>query len=210
MRFSTLDGWRGLCALAVAVFHLPLVSHITDLGLIRHAWLFVDFFFVLSGFILSHVYTPRLTDAAEIAPFMFRRFGRLWPLHVVVLGVFILIECGKLVAARHGMHGDEAPFTASHSTGAILTNIFLVQAMGFQSSPTWNGASWSISTEILVSLLFALIVLYARQWIVGLCLALATLSCLIVACFSPDFMQADGTWGVLSLLFRFLRGSSRV
>ena len=206
MRFSTLDGWRGLCALAVAIFHLPLVSHITGLGLIRHAWLFVDFFFVLSGFILSHVYAPRLTDGAEIAPFMLRRFGRLWPLHIAVLGIFILLECGKLVAAHYGVRGEETPFTASHATSAILSNVFLVQAMGFQSLPTWNGASWSISTEIWISLLFALIVLYARRWLVGVCVAFAALSCLIIACFSPDFMQADGTWAFFRCAFGFFVG----
>jgi peptidoglycan/LPS O-acetylase OafA/YrhL len=206
MRYSTLDGWRGLCALAVAVFHLPLVSHLTELGLIRHAWLFVDFFFVLSGFILSHVYLPRLNEAAEIAPFMLRRFGRLWPLHIVMLGIFILLECGKLVAWQHGIRGEEVPFTASHAVSAIPTNILLIQAMGLQSLPTWNGASWSISTEIWVSLLFALIVLYARQWLLVLCAALAALSCLVVAYWSPDFMQADGTWAFFRCTFGFFVG----
>jgi peptidoglycan/LPS O-acetylase OafA/YrhL len=48
-RFAALDGWRGVCAVLVALHHFSANGTIAALPLIRNAWLFVDFFFVLSG-----------------------------------------------------------------------------------------------------------------------------------------------------------------
>jgi peptidoglycan/LPS O-acetylase OafA/YrhL len=78
-RFEVLDGWRGAAAIAVALFHLPVLSHAYGLPVIRNAYLFVDFFFVLSGFVISQAYLDRLSSPADLRRFAIRRFGRAWP-----------------------------------------------------------------------------------------------------------------------------------
>lgn len=51
-RFEALDSLRGVCAILVVMFHMPVASHWRDWGFIQHAYLFVDYFFVLSGFVM--------------------------------------------------------------------------------------------------------------------------------------------------------------
>ncbi len=157
-RFSALDSWRGVCAILVALFHGQQVigSHLQNSLLIQNSWLFVDFFFVLSGFVISHAYKTRLSSGGEVLSFIVRRIGRLWPLHLVTLFALIFLELAKLVVASHGLHGDVAPFTEKYSPILILKNIFLVE--GLLTRPSWNEPSWSISAEFWTYLIFAGIV----------------------------------------------------
>src|SRR5690606_39116617 len=102
-RFAALDGLRGISAVAVAFFHLPLAFHLFGSPLVREAYIFVDFFFVLSGFVIAHAYGARLTGGAELGDFLVRRIGRLWPLHLATLGALVALEAIRyLLAARFG------------------------------------------------------------------------------------------------------------
>src|ERR1700743_2555768 len=98
-RFRALDGWRGLCALLVAAHHIAAPGCLYWQPLIRNAWLFVDFFFVLSGFVIAHAYGDRLEKTPQIKDFVLRRIGRLWPLHVAVLLGFVALELAHLALA---------------------------------------------------------------------------------------------------------------
>src|SRR6202012_2274261 len=77
-RFVALDSWRGICAVLVAMFHLSILGHIYYSPLVRHAFLFVDFFFVLSGFVITYAYTGELSTASNLRVFAIRRLGRVW------------------------------------------------------------------------------------------------------------------------------------
>ena len=68
-RFRSLDAWRGLCALAVAFFHLPVVHLLTDRPVFANLQLCVDFFFVLSGFVISHAYQARMASWPDAGRF---------------------------------------------------------------------------------------------------------------------------------------------
>src|SRR5690348_13363894 len=89
-RFRALDAWRGICALLVAAFHFPSPGAIHTSQVVQHAYRFVDFFFVLSGFVIAHAYRRSLENG-ELLPFMVRRIGRLWPLHAATLAALIVI-----------------------------------------------------------------------------------------------------------------------
>ena len=91
-RFVALDGWRGVCAVIVALHHCHAAGYIEGLPLLRNAFLFVDFFFVLSGFVLAHAYRDRLATMEGAATMLWRRFARLWPLHAVTLLAMIALE----------------------------------------------------------------------------------------------------------------------
>jgi peptidoglycan/LPS O-acetylase OafA/YrhL len=52
-RFLALDAMRGICAVFVCLFHFHANSAVQGWGLIRGSWQFIDFFFVLSGFVIS-------------------------------------------------------------------------------------------------------------------------------------------------------------
>ena len=136
-RFEALDAWRGVCALLVAMFHLQAYSHIYDLSFVRHSFLFVDFFFVLSGFVIAGSYRAKLLDGFSIWHFMLLRLGRLYPLHVAVLVVFIGIELlrFRFSGTLGGQNGDK--FTEAHSINFIVTNLLLIQSLNIHKTLTW-------------------------------------------------------------------------
>jgi peptidoglycan/LPS O-acetylase OafA/YrhL len=164
-RFHALDAWRGLCACFVALFHMQAYSHIYDFTPLRRGFLFVDFFFVLSGFVITANYRARLLSGFSPWEFMWLRFGRLYPLHFAILLAFVALELAKhrLDGLLGGQLGDA--FSETHSIGAIITNALLVHSLGFHNVMTWNHPSWSISTEFYAYAVFAVVLLILRSYI---------------------------------------------
>jgi len=168
-RFDVLDSFRGLCAACVVFFHIQLVSGFTESLFIRNADLLVNFFFVLSGFVLSYAYGSR--EELGFRAFLISRTFRLVPLHWLMLAVFIVIEAFKVVAARKGVAFNYAPFTGGFAPVELLPNMFLVQAWTpFTEIMSFNYPSWSISVEFYLYLIFATFMLLSsgrRYWAWG-------------------------------------------
>ncbi|MGD0865318.1 MAG: acyltransferase [Rhizomicrobium sp.] len=201
-RFRVLDGWRGVCALLVALHHFSANGFIAALPLIRNAWLFVDFFFVLSGFVITHAYSQKLGSGPEIGTFALRRFARLWPLHVTILAAFIGLELIRLAVTGGGFTGERTPL-------AILANLFLVQSLGVFHTLTWNTPSWSISTEFYTYLVFAAAcaITAHRTTRIVLSVLLAAGGLAVLICFSRYGMRETFGWGFFRCLFGFFAGS---
>jgi peptidoglycan/LPS O-acetylase OafA/YrhL len=149
-RFMALDGWRGIAAPLIAMFHFHIDSPISTSLFVRHSWMLVDFFFVLSGFVITHAYAGRLETAQSRVTFLKRRLARVWPLHVTMLGLFVLLELYRYTTTGSGFTGDRSVF-------AIFTNLTLLQSMHFHDSLTWNTPSWAVSTEFYTYIVFALL-----------------------------------------------------
>jgi len=155
MHFRVLDSWRGIAALLVAIFHLNVYSAIYPLDFIRNAYLFVDFFFVLSGFVITHSYAGRLGTLEDLGSFAIRRLGRLWPLHAVVLLAFVTVESAKAVLAARAASFYIPPFTGANSLHTLPMNLAFAQSFGLEQQLTWNPPSWSICAEFWTYLIFA-------------------------------------------------------
>ena len=145
--FRVLDAWRGVAALLVALFHLNLYGAIYSLEFVRNAYLFVDFFFVLSGFVITHSYSDRLKTVEDVRSFAIKRLGRIWPLHAVVLVAFVAIEGTKGLLAAHGTSFYLPPFTGNNSLSTIPMNLAFAQSFGLVQHLTSNPPSWSICAE---------------------------------------------------------------
>ena len=76
----------------MALFHFPLAGPIGENAFVRGSFLFVDFFFVLSGFVIAHACTEKVGTGQGLAKFLVTRFGRLFPLHVFMLAAFVGFE----------------------------------------------------------------------------------------------------------------------
>ena len=198
-RFRTLDGWRGVCALLVALHHFPAHGFVYALPLVRNAWLLVDFFFVLSGFVIAYAYGERLSIGAQIKSFTLRRFLRLWPLHVVILGGFVVLEI--IGYTRTG-----TIFTGGRSLYALGTNLLLAQALGFHPGLTWNTPSWSISTEFWTYLIFAAVCFLLPRMRTAASVALIALSVAVLVFVSRFGMRETFEWGIARCVFGFFTG----
>lgn len=149
-RFAALDSWRGICALWVALYHFRIVSHVYEWDWVRRGDAGVDFFFVLSGFVLAHAYGDRLADAGSRLSFLIRRIGRLYPLHLATLGAVVGLEIGRWALGVGGQ-----AFTGDTRPDALLWNLLLMHGWGIFENFTWNIPSWSISVEWALCLIFA-------------------------------------------------------
>ncbi len=208
MRFKVLDGWRGICALLVAIFHFSAFSHFKEISFFNNAYLFVDFFFVLSGFVICHAYYDRITDSGGAVQFIVRRFGRLWPLHIFTLGILIVLLLGGLLAAKflNISFGSDAFSPPNWTLWAIPTNIFLIQSLHLHDGLNWNKPSWSISCEMWAYVVFMLVCLVApkRKIIAGL--LIAVLSALLLPFLSQSGIATSFQFGFLRCLYGFFTG----
>jgi peptidoglycan/LPS O-acetylase OafA/YrhL len=207
-RFEALDALRGVCAMLVVLFHIPIYHALKDVSAFANLQFCVDVFFALSGFVLCHAYGQRLHDRAEGLRFTVMRFARLWPLHIAVLALFVLLELAKLVFSRAdgSMALDSQPFSDGHTIWQIVTNTLFLQSFGLHSGLTWNGVAWSAAVEFYISILFAAVVLLfpRRRYHVflGLCLAGGTL----LYTLSPHTLFVSTDWGMLRAIFSFFAG----
>jgi peptidoglycan/LPS O-acetylase OafA/YrhL len=213
MRFRVLDAWRGIAALLVALFHLNVSSAIYGLDFVRNAYLFVDFFFVLSGFVITHSYADRLRTLEGVGTFTARRFNRLWPLHVVVLFAFVLVELAKLFAAKHGAAFSTPPFTDATSPAALPLNLVFAHSFGIVSHLTWNPPSWSIAVEFWTYLIFAAVLYlsatrFVRHPLAAEAFLLVLLAASVAVLVSCSDRDQDVTYdlGLFRCLYGFLIG----
>lgn len=213
MHFRVLDSWRGVAALLVALFHLNLYSAIYSFDSIRNAYLFVDFFFVLSGFVITYSYADRLKTLDDLGSFAIRRFGRLWPLHAVMLFAFVAIEVAKAALAARGASFYLPPFTGANSPNTIPMNLVFGQSFGLVQHLTWNPPSWSICAEFWTYLVFATILVISSTWLARFRFAATALLLIILACsvsilalFAQHGMDASYDLGFVRCLYGFLVG----
>lgn len=119
--------------------------------------LFVDFFFVLSGFVIASAYQSKLSSGDGVIPFALRRFGRLYPLHIATLAALVTFALARTALAPGPFNPRDMFDGWMFDFSALFTNVLLVHGLGFESHLTWNFPSWSISTEFYTYLVFAMI-----------------------------------------------------
>lgn len=195
MRFKALDSWRGICAIIVVLFHFPVAGPLKQAWLITHGYLFVDFFFVLSGFVIAKAYEERLTEPGEAVQFIIRRIGRLWPLHVAMLAFFVAVS-----AIQGDIGGNDR-----HSVWAIFTNLLMIHGLGIHGDLTWNGPSWSISVEFLLYLMFAALTLSSKRTVAYVGLVVGSVA--VLAFWAPSGMGSTFDFGLFRGLAGFFTGA---
>jgi peptidoglycan/LPS O-acetylase OafA/YrhL len=140
-----LTGIRGIAALAVLHHHfgekleviLPSLNFFSIMQ--QHGSIGVDLFFILSGFIMTYVYSQHRIPftKADYKNFMIKRFARIYPNHFVVL-MFLLTMWLTAHVLGISMHGDYSMY-----------NFFLQLTLlnGYIPNSAWNYPSWSVSAE---------------------------------------------------------------
>ncbi|WP_279594913.1 acyltransferase [Methylobacterium sp. E-066] len=175
VRYEILDGLRGVAAVGVMLFHLSII----DLPLAPHGYLAVDFFFVLSGFVLSHAYAGRLS-AMPLGDFMRLRLIRMLPLSV--LGVFV----GSLYFLMRFYVQNYSQYGLADITIGTLFNAALLPKPWTSSAPTdtiftTNTPLWSLSLEMLMNIVWAAFFYRARSSILLLLVLVSAISITVLA-----------------------------
>jgi peptidoglycan/LPS O-acetylase OafA/YrhL len=208
-RFLVLDGWRGLCALLVAVHNVNFGPWIPQRSLVAHSSLFVDFFFVLSGFVISHAYAGKLHRVSDLTAFMLRRFGRLWPLHVAVLVSLVILHFAKIsIAGIAHLELDADVPNAVLSVRTISTNLLFIQIFDVRSWLSWNAPSWSISAEFWTYLTFAAgyLIFSTERTHALLVGAIAVSAAGLIFFRSADFLETNTSFAFFRCLYGFSVG----
>jgi peptidoglycan/LPS O-acetylase OafA/YrhL len=185
-KISELESLRGLAALLVVFFHVPTWNSFLNVRIISNGYLMVELFFVLSGFVICNAYCNNIKTTRDLMRFQFLRFGRLYPVHLLFLLIFLLIEVAKYIAQFRFdiVSPNSQPFRENNFT-ALIQHIFLIQAIGPAGRPvTFNIPAWSISVEFYTYLIFGCVVLLSRkgyQYFVFSLIAIASVVLLVSA-----------------------------
>lgn len=156
-RLSALDGLRGIAALLVVVLHFQHFNPWFDLpGLggsevLTQSYLWVDLFFVLSGFVLAHVYADGFRRGppgwGQVRSFWLARFARVYPLHLAAL---LLLAGLVAVGFIQSLGRDGRCYDAWN----LAASLALVHVWDTTYGLCWNVPSWSIGAEAAAYALF--------------------------------------------------------
>lgn len=210
---ARLDGLtvaRGLAAWMVVLFHtraaMPWLPN-RILAVLGKGYLAVDFFFLLSGFVIYlSAHRAFLNEGFAAAPaFLRRRLARIYPLYALMLGLTVAFAALLSVTERDA---------SGYPWRELPLHIAMLQNWGFTTELSWNHPAWSISTELAAYLLFPLIVVttpIARmpRWALalGTSAAIAAMAAWLRAGGLTDLGQNIPRFGLIRCLLEFAAGS---
>ena len=155
--FTKLESLRGVAACLVILYHSPFNFGFEPFSFFNNSYLFVDFFFILSGFVMSFAYGEKISKGLEFYKYISLRIGRIYPLHFFILLAWVPYVILKQYLYANGYGGTDQLDTSN--IYSFISNLFLVHSMGVHSHLSWNYPSWSISTEFFAYIAFFVITL---------------------------------------------------
>lgn len=213
--YEILDGLRGVAAIMVVWFHIFeafATSHLDQR--INHGYLAVDFFFILSGFVIGYAYDDRWNKMG-IKEFLLRRVIRLQPM--VVIGAII----GGIMFYFQGCSvWDVSKVTILALLLATFINALMIPATpgteirGLGEMYPLNGPSWSLFFEYIGNILYALFIRKLSTPLLLLLVIAAGIGLAIFSIMGPygdicagfQLTEVEFTAGFLRLLFSFSAG----
>lgn len=196
--FVTLDGLRGVAALVVAIYHAHRSIAPIHPGA---AFLAVDLFFCLSGFVIAHAYGRKLDAGMSFRQFAWLRLLRLYPLYALALAIQAFIFA---VSALVGSGSFET------ATLAILPAIFFLPNPWDHKLYPVNEPAWSLFFELAVNFLAAL---FWRRLTIVVLVALTAAGALgmTVLALRAGTLDGGATWdsfalGAMRVTFSFFAG----
>ncbi|HUI92347.1 MAG TPA: acyltransferase [Chitinivibrionales bacterium] len=186
-RYSILDGLRGVAAVMVVIFHVfeaHARGHFDQI--VNHGYLAVDFFFVLSGFVVAYAYDDRFVSMGVMG-FFKRRLVRLHPMVIM----------GSVVGAALFYFGDSVVWPDIHKVpawkmlGMTLIGFTMVPVPVSMDIRGWrelypiNGPAWTLMLEYIANLLYGLVIRHLPKWALGALVSAAGCALVNLAVFGP-------------------------
>jgi peptidoglycan/LPS O-acetylase OafA/YrhL len=214
MQFRIFGIWRLLAAFLVMAYHF---CHYAPGGReVVIAWFerlmpLLDMFFMISGVLIYHRYGGRVLSAEGYKNYLIRRLARLYPLHLLTAGFFVLVGLAITAGLIHSDGADGG--MERYDWGQLPFNLLLVQAWGVSDALTFNYVAWSISAEWFCYLLLPLIACAdKRGGIAGIGLLLAAVLIALETSVSAGIMPYESwmkasTWGAFRAFADFVMGA---
>lgn len=213
--YIILNGLRGVAAMVVLVYHAFEAFATSQLDqIVNHGYLAVDFFFILSGFVIGYAYDDRW-DKMSVKDFLKRRVIRLHPMVIL----------GAVIGAIMFYFQDYAPWNVSAVSVISLLLATLLSACLIPMTPgteirgigemfPLNGPSWSLFFEYIGNILYAVFIRRLTTNALAILVLLAALGLAGFAIFGPlgsigvgwTLMDNGFFGGLLRLLFSFSAG----
>ena len=210
--FAALDGFRGVLAIMIALYHTMWLSNINSSDLFTNGPALVDMFFVFSGFLMFTLYDGKINSGVDGKAFIKRRFARIYPLHFFMLLVALGYAVARILAHYVGLatydQGEILPFQpgATETMWSFLTNLTMTHSMGLNNGLSYNMPSWTVSVEFWAYFVFIGMMLWARPkkaWHFGVLSALIAVNYYVLSRIKPDmdFHYDLGFWRCLGGFF---------
>lgn len=149
-RYKTLDGMRGIAALTIVILHAKEDFSIHPNGM-PEAFLAVDFFFLLSGFVIANAYQSRLKKGLGWLEFMRIRWIRFYPLYIIGTLLGFIYAFGSMVKGNNSQH-----YTPLGLSLSLAFSIFMLpSAFYLPNIFPFLFAAWSLFYELLVNAAYA-------------------------------------------------------
>ncbi len=218
--YEILDGLRGVAALLVVFFHVFEIHSHGDHSkqIINHGYLAVDFFFLLSGFVLGYAYDDRW-GKMTLKDFFKRRIIRLQPMIII----------GSIIGALLFYFQDSPALGWGGINEVPVWKMLLVMLIGFTLIPVgkgldirgWNemhplnGPAWSLFFEYIANIVYALVLRRVSKIVLAILVVVAAGFTIHYALTNPNG-DIIGGWsiddstqlkiGFIRLAFPFLAG----
>jgi len=160
---AAINAFRGFASLYVVLYHLRNYTNFDWFGTfppLRFGYIGVDFFFILSGLIVSHVYLRKSSAAGPDfwKKFIWYRIARLFPVHFLIM--FLMLFAAIVPSLLAGM--EPALDAQAYKDWFLLT--FLVRQWTLPAEYAWNSPAWSVSAEFFAYIfVFPLIAYFTRK-----------------------------------------------
>jgi len=188
-RYGVLDTYRFIAAIGVVLYHCEkqFGPELGDTNIFDRFHLMVDFFFVLSGFVLMHTYGLSIRSLGDFGYFLRKRLARIYPLHLVTTLAFVALA----IFVHHFNINVNNPRILDVSL--TLPHLLLLHAWGATDHIGLDYPSWSISAEFFVYLLFPVFAIIIYR--IG-----ALRSFALAAVFAVTMMALRSQFGLQSFL----------
>lgn len=147
-RFLMLDLLRGIAALAVLVYHLKMYLGVQ---LLPSAYFAVDLFFLVSGFVITHNYDPKIAGGMSFKDFIAQRLIRLYPCFILCFVLGFVLAAGRMSRDYGYVDGWGL------ALGGVLNGTFLPAfnyPFGVHDIYPFNGSSWTLTFELFANIVY--------------------------------------------------------
>lgn len=200
MYYFYLNYSRFIASLWVILYHLKdEISLYNNLIIFDLGYLAVDYFFILSGFIIASIYLNKCNSIREFINYIFKRLKRIYPMHFLMCIIFLII-----IILFKNIFSTEY-LEKYFSFKSLFFNLFLIHSWGFENNLTWNIPSWSISTEFFTYLVFPFLCHSKKRLLDFIIFIILFISFLLIY-FEKGNLNFNYDYGIVRNIFSFYCG----